>query len=117
VTTEPVSNSGNEGQPLPGVDGDGGKAGSALDAVMDMELPVVVRFAATRMLLGDLLKLGRGSTIEFDRRPQFPVELLVNGKVVARGSAVTVRGNYGIRISEVLAASERSLPEMEQRKR
>ena len=73
----------------------------AMDLLMDMELPVMVRFGSTRMLLRDLLKLTAGSIIEFNRSRENPVEILVNRRVVARGSAIVVEGNYGVRIGEV----------------
>ena len=72
-----------------------------MDLLMDMELPVMVRFGSTRMLLRDLLKLTAGSIIEFTRSQENPVEILVNKRVVARGSAIVVEGNYGVRIGEV----------------
>jgi len=72
-----------------------------MDLLMDMELPVMVRFGSTRMLLRDLLKLTAGSIIEFNRSGENPVEILVNKRVVARGSAIVVEGNYGVRIGEV----------------
>jgi flagellar motor switch protein FliN/FliY len=53
------------------------------------------------MLLRDLLKLTAGSIIEFNRSQENPVEILVNKRVVARGSAIVVEGNYGVRIGEV----------------
>jgi len=62
---------------------------------------VMVRFGSTRMLLRDLLKLTAGSIIEFNRSGENPVEILVNKRVVARGSAIVVEGNYGVRIGEV----------------
>ena len=72
-----------------------------MDLLMDMELPVLVRFGSTRMLVRDLLKLTAGSIIEFNRSGENPVEILVNGRIVARGSAIVVDGNYGVRISEI----------------
>jgi len=77
-----------------------------LDLLLDMELPVLVRFGSTRMQLRDLMKLTSGSVIEFGRSAENPVEILVNGRVVARGSAVVVQGNYGVRISEIAAARD-----------
>src|ERR1700682_3649888 len=77
------------------------ESAGTLDLLMDMELPVLVRFGSTRMPLRDLLKLTAGSVIEFGRSPENPVEVLVNGRVVARGTAVMVQGNYGVRISEI----------------
>ena len=72
-----------------------------MDLLMDMELPVMVRFGSTRMLLRDLLKLTAGSIIELNRSGENPVEILVNKRIVARGTAVVVEGNYGVRIAEV----------------
>ena len=74
-----------------------------MDLLMDMELPVMVRFGSTRMPLRDLLKLTAGSVIEFNRSPEDAIEVLVNGRVVARGAAIVVEGNYGVRISEIAA--------------
>jgi flagellar motor switch protein FliN len=78
--------------------------GSAMGLLLDMEMPMVVRFGATRMPLRDVLQLAPGSVVDLDPAPEDSVELLVNGKVVARGVAVTVRGNYGVRISEIAPA-------------
>jgi flagellar motor switch protein FliN len=78
----------------------------ALDLLMDMEMPVLVRFGSTRMLLRDLLALNAGSVVEFRRTPEDPVELLVNGRVVARGMVVVVQGNYGVRITEIVGPGE-----------
>ena len=77
-----------------------------MDLLMDMELPVMVRFGSARMLLRDLLKLTAGSIVEFSRSPENPIEVVVNGRIVARGSAIVVEGNYGVRISEIAPARE-----------
>lgn len=76
-------------------------SGGTMDLLMDMELPVMVRFGSTRMLLRDLLKLTAGSIIEFNCSAENPVEILVNRQVIARGSAIVVEGNYGVRIAEI----------------
>lgn len=78
-----------------------------LDVLLDIELPVTLRFGRTQMLLGDVMALGTGSVIEFDRAVTEPVEVLVNGRVVARGEAVMVEGNYGVRISDIASRSQR----------
>jgi flagellar motor switch protein FliN/FliY len=80
-----------------------------MDLLMDMELPVMLRFGSTRMLMRDLLKLTAGSIVEFNRSPENPVEILVNRRIVARGSAVVVDGNYGVRISEITPGVGREL--------
>ena len=68
-------------------------------------MPVVVRFGSTSMPVRDVLDLGPGAMVEFRRSPEEPVEILVNGRVVARGTVVVVQGNYGVRIIEI--ASQR----------
>lgn len=74
--------------------------------LMDMEMPLLVRFGTTRMLMSDLLALGPGSMVEFRRSPEDPVDLLVNGRVVARATVVVVQGNYGVRITEIATQRE-----------
>jgi flagellar motor switch protein FliN len=76
--------------------------GSTIDLLLDVELPVTVRFARNRMVLGDVMRLTRGSVIDLGRTADEPVEMLVNGRVVARGQAVVVDGNCAIRITEVV---------------
>ena len=82
------------------------ETGGALDLLLDMELPLTVRFGSARMPLCDILKLTAGSVVDLDRASENTVELLVNGKVIARGAVVTVQGNYGVRISAIAAARE-----------
>jgi flagellar motor switch protein FliN/FliY len=59
------------------------------------------------MLLRDILELRAGSVVELDRRLQEPAELLVSGRVVARGDVVIVDGSYGIRIRDIVQPRER----------
>ena len=80
--------------------------GGTLDVLLDMELPVLARFGNTQMLLRDLMALEAGSVIDFGRPAETPAELLVSGRVVARGTAVVVHGNYGVRISEIAAGRD-----------
>jgi len=80
---------------------------SALGVLLDIELPVTLRFGRTRMVLADVLTLNTGSMVEFDRPLSEPIEVLVNGHVVARGEAVTVQGNYAVRISEIVSRRQR----------
>jgi len=82
-------------------------AGNNLDVLKDIELPVMLRFGSTRMSLEDLIRLNTGSVVEFEGSLSDPVELLVNGRVIARGEAVIVQNSYGIRISEIAAPRDR----------
>lgn len=73
-----------------------------LEAVLDMELPLVVRFGHTVMSLKALSALGPGSIVSMGRSPDDPVDLLVGQRVIARGEVVIVGGNYGVRITELV---------------
>jgi flagellar motor switch protein FliN/FliY len=81
--------------------------GSALDLLMDIELPVTLRFGKTLMTLRELIDMDSGSVIDFGHTADDAVEVLVNGRVVARGEAVTVQGNYGVRIAQIESRRER----------
>jgi flagellar motor switch protein FliN/FliY len=72
-----------------------------LQLVMDVELNVTLRFGQRRLALREVLELTSGSVIELDRQVEEPVELLLEGKVIARGEAVVIDGNYGLRVTEV----------------
>jgi flagellar motor switch protein FliN/FliY len=72
-----------------------------LSLVMDVELNVSLRFGQRRMPLSDLLELSPGSIVELDRTVEEPVELYLDGKLIARGEAVVVDGNYGLRVTEI----------------
>jgi flagellar motor switch protein FliN len=82
-------------------------ADSNLGMLLDIELPITLRFGSTQMALRDIARLTTGSVIEFDRGVDDPIEVMVDGHVVARGEAVTVEGCYGVRISEVSSRRER----------
>lgn len=78
-----------------------------LDVVLDIELPITVRFGETQMALESLARLGPGSMIDLARAPDDPVDLLVNGRLVARGQVVVVSGCYGVRVNEVVSPADR----------
>jgi flagellar motor switch protein FliN len=80
---------------------------SNLDVILDIDLPLSVRFGQTDLSLETLTRLGPGSVIDLGRSPDDPVEVLVNGRLVARGEVVVVGGNYGVRILEVVSAADR----------
>ncbi len=78
-----------------------------LDLILDIELPVVVSLGKSRMKIKDVLKLGPGSLIELDRSAEDYVDLVVNGKVIARGEVVVVESNFALRIREIVSRAER----------
>lgn len=72
-----------------------------LKLVMDVELNVSLRFGQRQLPLREVLELASGSVVELDRMVNEPVELLLDGKLIARGEAVIVDGNYGLRVTEI----------------
>lgn len=82
---------------------------SNLRLVMDVELNVSLRFGQRQLPLREVLELSSGSVIELDRMVDDPVEMLLDGKVVARGEAVIVDGNYGLRVTEIPQSMESHL--------
>jgi flagellar motor switch protein FliN/FliY len=78
-----------------------------IDVILDIDLPLVVRFGRTELPLKSLTRIGPGSLIDLGRSPDDPVEILVSNRVVARGEVVIVSGNYGIRILDVVSPRDR----------
>jgi flagellar motor switch protein FliN len=79
-----------------------------IDRLLDVELDVIVRFGITTVPLRDVVRMGVGTMIELNRAVDEPVELLVNGRPLARGEVVVVDGYYGVRITEIGPAAERA---------
>jgi flagellar motor switch protein FliN/FliY len=76
--------------------------GANLDLVMGVELNVSLRFGQRQLALREVLELTSGSVVELDRQVDEPVELVLDGRVVARGEAVIIDGNYGMRITQLM---------------
>jgi flagellar motor switch protein FliN len=73
-----------------------------LALLMDVELAMTLRFGGRRMLLREILELGPGAVVELDRQVREPVDMLLDGRLVARGEVVVMDGNYGLRVTEIL---------------
>ena len=85
----------------------GATAPANLDLILDIDLPLTVRFGETELSLHSLTRLAAGSIIDLGRSPDDPVDVLVNGRLIARGEVVVVAGNYGVRIVEVISPADR----------
>ncbi|MCP3914818.1 MAG: flagellar motor switch protein FliN [bacterium] len=72
-----------------------------LDSLLDVPVRVTVQIGRASMSLGELMKLGPGALVSLDREAHEPADILVNGKVVARGEVVTIENSYGVRITSV----------------
>jgi flagellar motor switch protein FliN/FliY len=82
-------------------------ANPKLDVILDIDLPLMVRFGRTEMSLRIITSICPGSVIDLGRSPDDPVEVLVSNQVVARGEVVIVGGNYGVRITDVMSPADR----------
>jgi flagellar motor switch protein FliN/FliY len=81
---------------------------TGLDMLHDVEMEVSAELGRTRMSVRELLSLTPGAIIELDRAAGSPADLLVNGRLIARGEVVVVDENFGIRITEIVTpGSER----------
>ncbi|MEV0896838.1 flagellar motor switch protein FliN [Actinoplanes sp. NPDC049802] len=85
----------------PGRMAGGGRGG--LDMLHDVEMEVSAELGRTRMSVRELLSLTPGAIVELDRAAGSPADLLVNGRLIARGEVVVVDENFGIRITEIVA--------------
>lgn len=77
-----------------------------LGLIIDVPVQVTVELGRTKKSVKDVLGLGVGSLIVLDKLAGEPVEVLVNGRLIARGEVVVIDDNYGIRITEVFSASK-----------
>ena len=78
-----------------------------LDLIMDVTVPVTVSVGSVRKSISEILTLGPGHVVDLERLAGDPVDLLVNGKLIARGEVVVVDDRYGMRITEIVAPRER----------
>jgi flagellar motor switch protein FliN/FliY len=78
-----------------------------LDLLMDIPLEITVELGRVNMLVKDVVELGTGSIVEINKAAGEPVDVMVNGRLVARGEVVVIEDNFGVRITEILTAQER----------
>ena len=85
------------------MDDEGGSTLSSIDRLMDVNLNVAIELGRTRQTLEHVLNMGEQSLVELDKQVGDPVDVLVNGKIFARGEVVTVSENFGVRITELVS--------------
>ncbi|MBG0826067.1 flagellar motor switch protein FliN [Planomonospora sp. ID91781] len=89
--------------PAPAAARSTGNAKARFDLLHDVEMSVTAELGRTRMTVRELLSLAPGAVVELDRAAGSPVDLLVNGRLVARGEVVVIDENFGIRVTEILS--------------
>ena len=78
-----------------------------LNLILDVSVTLALEVGRARMPVRDLLQLAPGAVVELDRLAGEPLDVLVNGVRVARGEVVVVNEKFGIRLTEVVSATER----------
>ncbi|MBL1277752.1 MAG: flagellar motor switch protein FliN [Ectothiorhodospiraceae bacterium] len=78
-----------------------------LDVILDIPINISMQIGASKISIRNLLKLNQGSVVELDRLAGEPLDVLVNGTLIAHGEVVVVNEKYGIRLTDVISAAER----------
>ncbi|NNM00262.1 MAG: flagellar motor switch protein FliN [Gammaproteobacteria bacterium] len=78
-----------------------------LESILDIPVMLAVEIGSTRISIRNLLQLNQGSVVELDRLAGEPLDVLVNGTLVAHGEVVVVNEKFGIRLTDVISAQER----------
>ena len=78
-----------------------------LDVILDIPVTIAMEIGRTRINIRNLLQLNQGSVVELDRLAGEPLDVLVNGTLIAHGEVVVVNEKYGIRLTDVISAAER----------
>jgi flagellar motor switch protein FliN/FliY len=82
-----------------------------LERLRDVPVELAVEIGRTRMTIGETLALGPGSIITLNRLAGEPVDLLVNGKPIARGEVVVIDEEFGLRVTEIVSGAPRPEPD------
>jgi len=90
----------------------GGNAGSSgmmneLDMILDIPVQLAVELGRTKITIKNLLQLAHGSVVELDAMAGEPMDVLVNGTLIAQGEVVVVNDKFGIRLTDIITPSER----------
>ena len=81
--------------------------GPNLDVILDIPASISMEVGSTEINIRNLLQLNQGSVIELDRLAGEPLDVLVNGTLIAHGEVVVVNEKFGIRLTDVISPSER----------
>jgi flagellar motor switch protein FliN/FliY len=79
----------------------------SLDFLLDIPLEVSVELGRTRLVINDLLQMGRGAIIELNKPAGEPVEVYVSGRLLGKGEVVVVDDKFGVRLTEIISPAER----------
>ena len=87
--------------------GDGASAGNDINMILDIPVQLTVELGRTRIPIRNILQLAQGSVVELDALAGEPMDVLVNGFLIAQGEVVVVNDKFGIRLTDIVTPSER----------
>ncbi len=79
----------------------------SLDVILDIPVSISLQIGSSKISIRNLLKLNQGSVVELERLAGEPLDVMVNGTLIAHGEVVVVNEKYGIRLTDVISAQER----------
>ncbi|MCX5590567.1 flagellar motor switch protein FliN [Alcaligenes endophyticus] len=82
-------------------------SGSDIDMIMDIPVQLSVELGRTRLTIKNILQLGQGSVVELDGLAGEPLDIYVNGYLIAQGEVVVVDEKYGVRVTDIITPSDR----------
>jgi flagellar motor switch protein FliN/FliY len=88
-------------------DENGAAGGRDINFLLDIPLSVMIEIGRTKMVIRDLLQLGQGSVVELDKMVGEPMDVFVNGKLIARGEVVVINEKFGVRLTDIVSPAER----------
>jgi flagellar motor switch protein FliN/FliY len=78
-----------------------------MDMILDIPLSVSVELGRTKMIVKELLQLSQGAVVELEKLAGEPMEILVNGRLIARGEAVVINDKFGVKLTDIVSPTER----------
>ena len=84
-----------------------GKSEVNLDAILDVPVTISMEIGRTRIAIRNLLQLNQGSVVELDRLAGEPMDVLVNGTLIAQGEVVVVNEKFGLRLTDIISPADR----------
>jgi flagellar motor switch protein FliN/FliY len=107
-TPAPVPAAANVFEPLArGVSTAAGDASHDIDLILDIPVQLTVELGRTRIPIKNILQLAQGSVVELEGLAGEPMDVLVNGCLIAQGEVVVVNEKFGIRLTDIITPSER----------
>jgi flagellar motor switch protein FliN/FliY len=109
VTDSAVTQAAQPADIFPSFGGGAGNSGmmNELDMILDIPVQITVELGRTKITIKNLLQLAHGSVVELDAMAGEPMDVLVNGTLIAQGEVVVVNDKFGIRLTDIITPSER----------